>query len=228
MARVVVVAGGTGLVGTQLVQQLLSHDGVSRVVCVGRRAPALTHGKLESRVVADLARLKDDDLPKDATDAYCALGTTRAQAGSAQAARHVDVDLVLAFAKACRTAGVLRFSLVSAAGADARSMLSYNRCKGEAEAGVRALRFDVVHIARPSILAGDRQQHRRGERLGLAVVNALERVLGSDWRYAAIADHVVARALIRAMDGDAPGVFVHESNALQRLGAQPLAAEHGA
>jgi uncharacterized protein YbjT (DUF2867 family) len=218
MGDVVVVAGGTGLVGSALVQQLCEDPEVERVVCVGRRAHPLQHPKLESRVVPVLKELKDDEIPKDATVAYCALGTTMKQAGSKEAFLDVDERAVLAFARACRKGGVRRFVLVSSIGADRRSMNFYLRVKGEVEEAVRALGFDGAHILRPSFLDGERREARTGEKLGMVVANAAMSVLGTSWRYAPIKDHVVARAMRRMARDVAPGFFVHESKELQSLG----------
>ena len=58
-------------------------------------------------------------------------------------------------------------------GADARSGVFYNRVKGEMEEALSALGFETLVIARPSLLAGDRealgQPVRAGEKLGLKV-----------------------------------------------------------
>src|SRR5688572_24133109 len=125
--RVAVVAGASGLVGTSLVRQLLDEGRVARVVTVVRKPiDAGAHGaKLEQRVVPDFAKLDVDTMPKDIDDAYCCLGTTMKKAGSKQAFLNVDFDAVVAFARAARQAGARRFVVVSALGADPRSVTFY-------------------------------------------------------------------------------------------------------
>lgn len=129
-------------------------------------------GKVESRVVSfdDLERC---ELP-EVDDAFCCLGTTRRTAGSDDAFRKVDFGYVLAYARAAKRAGAARFLLVSSIGANAQSMFLYARVKGEAEAGVSALGFSVVGIARPSFLMGQRTKVRRAETAALM----LGRVVG--------------------------------------------------
>jgi uncharacterized protein YbjT (DUF2867 family) len=219
MGAVVVVAGGTGLVGSALVAQLCEDPDVDRIVCVGRRAHPRTHPKLESRVVPVLKDLSDDDLPKDATAAFCALGTTRQKAGSKEGFLDVDERAVLAFARATRRCGVRRFVLVSSQGADERSVAFYMRVKGRVERELRALAFDATHVLRPTLLDGERLDARFGEKVGLTVMNALASVAGRQWRYAPVKDHVLARAMRRFAKDEAPGFFVHESDELQALGA---------
>ena len=222
MAQVVVVAGGTGLVGSALVAQLIADTDVERVVCVGRRAqpvpPGAADSKLQSRVVPVLKNVSEDDLPKDADTAYCALGTTMKQAGSKDAFLDVDKHAVLAFARAARKNGARRFILVSSIGADPRSVNFYLRTKGEVEEALRAMGFASVHVLRPSFLDGPRQAARTGEKIGLVLANAAKGVLGTSWRYAPILDAVVARAMRKLAADSAPGFFIHESPALQKLG----------
>jgi uncharacterized protein YbjT (DUF2867 family) len=155
-----------------------------------------------------------------ARDAYCCLGTTIKVAGSQAAFRAVDFDAVLAFAQASRAAGVERFAVVSALGADARSRNFYSRVKGEMEQALAGVGFVSLVIARPSLLAGDRaaleQPARRGERLALAVTAPFARWIPLRWR--PVPATVVARALLRTLASAAPGTTVLNSPALQRLG----------
>ena len=130
----VTVAGATGLVGRALLTRLSGSPQVGPVTALVRQAGALgiPPARVQPRVVDYRTLGTGAALP--ATDwAFCALGTTIKVAGSQAAFRAVDVDAVLAFAQAARAAGATRFGLVSAMGADARSGVFYNRCKGEVE-----------------------------------------------------------------------------------------------
>jgi uncharacterized protein YbjT (DUF2867 family) len=158
-----------------------------------------------------------------ALDAACiALGTTMAQAGSEAAFRAVDLDAVVAVACAARAAGATRLAVVSALGANAKSAVFYNRVKGEAEAALAAMGFERLVLARPSLLAGQRdtlgQPTRRGEVWTLRLTRPIARFIPAAWR--PIEAHVVARAMLRALDQPgARGVRAIESGELQRLGA---------
>lgn len=218
--RVAVLVGATGLVGGRCLHHLLAHPDVARVVVIGRRAvpaPAQAGDRLVQLLAPDLcdAVRLDEVMPKDVDDAYCALGTTIRKAGSRDAFLAVDKHAVLAFARAARAHGARRFVLVSSLGADARSMNFYLRTKGEVEQELATLGFDVLHILQPSILDGDRQESRPGERLGLAVARRLRGVLG---RYAPIDVDVVGRAMVSLAFGEERGVRIHASDELQELG----------
>jgi uncharacterized protein YbjT (DUF2867 family) len=192
--RAVVVAGATGLVGREILQGLLADETVAAVHALGRRPLGLQHPRLTSHVV-DFTALP----PLPALDeAYLALGTTINVAGSQAAFRAIDFDANLAVARAAQAAGARRVGLVSAMGADARSRIFYNRVKGELEEALTALELQALVIARPSLLAGDRealgQPARAGERMALRVGRLLRPIIPVNLRAIAAAD--VARALL--------------------------------
>ncbi|MBC5765923.1 NAD(P)H-binding protein [Ramlibacter albus] len=193
-ARSVAVAGATGLVGREILQRLTADESVAAVHALVRRPLSFTHPKLTSHVV-DFAALPP--LPP-IDEAYLALGTTIKVAGSQQAFRAVDFDANLAVAKAARAAGAKRLGLVSAMGADARSSIFYSRTKGELEDALSGLGYEGIVIARPSMLAGDReslgQPVRGGEVLALKVSKALRGFIPKNYRSIQAAD--VAQALL--------------------------------
>ncbi|HEX7667887.1 MAG TPA: NAD-dependent epimerase/dehydratase family protein, partial [Polyangiaceae bacterium] len=119
--KIAVMIGATGLVGSQVLLQLLADDRFSKVVSIGRRKTGNESAKLEEKVV-------DFDNPVSwSTDvkgdvAFSALGTTLKQAGSKEVQKKIDYTYQLDFAKAAKANGVPTFSLCSAASADAKSV----------------------------------------------------------------------------------------------------------
>lgn len=95
---------------------------------------------------------------------------------------------------------------MSVMGADAKSGVFYNRTKGEMEDAVAALGFPALVLARPSLLAGDRdalrQPERKGEKLALWAMK-LDFLIPAN--YKAIGADKVARALLRAVKEGVPG-----------------------
>jgi len=69
--------------------------------------------------------------------AFCTLGTTRKDAGSAAAFREVDLHLVMRFAKQCKEANIRDFHLLTSQGANPKSWFLYPQTKGEVEEGVK-------------------------------------------------------------------------------------------
>ena len=83
------------------------------------------------------------------------------------------VDYVYAAAKWGKAAGMRRFVLVSAPGANEGSPSFYLRVKGRIERRVSELGFDSLQIVRPPIILGERSDTRPLERLAAAVFKLL-------------------------------------------------------
>ena len=220
-ARVAVVAGATGMVGRAVLARLTADktSAYAAVHTLGRRATELPAGAPSARLVSHVCESLLDAKVPPADDMFIALGTTISVAGSQAAFRAVDLDAVLALARAARAAGVRRLGVVSAMGADAKSQVFYNRVKGEMELAVSALGFDTVVIARPSLLDGERdalgQPTRRGEQLALKVMRVLKPLIPRNYR--AISDALVAKALVEAVQAGRPGVQILLSGQMQPL-----------
>src|SRR5690349_11286847 len=131
----VLLAGATGLTGEHLLDRLLNEPTITRVLAPSRR-PLAEHPHLENPVGEPAELLQRLEGPVDI--AFCCLGTTIKKAGSEQAFRAVDLDLVVAFAKRARELGARHLIVISALGADAKSSIFYNRVKGEMEAALKA------------------------------------------------------------------------------------------
>lgn len=216
--RRVVLAGATGLVGRAILEGLLADASVAAVHALGRREPRVAHPKLTPHVV-DFKALPP--LPP-VDEVYLALGTTIKTAGSQAAFRAVDFDANLSVAHAALAAGARRAGLVSSMGADTRSWVFYNRVKGETEEALARLPFEGLVIARPSVLAGDRETLGQPARTGEKVALVMGRLFGPlvPANYRPIAAERVATAL-RARVPAARGRVVLLSGELQRSVAAP-------
>jgi len=211
--RVAVVAGATGLVGSELVRRLLAEPSY-RVVALTRRPLALADPKLV-QVAAEFERLSATLATVTAAstaDVFCCLGTTIGAAGSEAAFRRVDHDFVLALGRWAAHVRARRMIVISALGADAASRVFYNRVKGETERDLAALGLPSLVIVRPSLLSGGRAEFRLGERIALTLATPLRKLIPARVRPIAAAD--VAQAMIDAARADrAPGLI--ESAAMQ-------------
>lgn len=213
--RTAVVAGATGLVGRELTIRLLGERRYEHVVALARRPLPLTDARLTvvdaayDRLSSVLNGVSDKDGP---LDVFCCLGTTIRAAGSEEAFRRVDHDYVLALGRWARARGARRMVVISALGADAASRVFYNRVKGETERDLAALGLASLVIVRPSLLAGDREEFRVGERLALIATRPLRALLPAGVRPIAAAD--VAQSMLNAALADAPPALI-DSAAMQ-------------
>ena len=215
-SRTALIAGATGLTGKHLIEFLLADARYASVHALVRKAALQVHPKLSEQVI-DFESLPK--LPK-ADDAFCCLGTTIRKAGSQAAFRKVDFDYVVHFAAASKAAGVKRFLVVSALGANAKSGVFYNRVKGEMENALKAISFESLHIFRPSFLIGKRAEARLGERVGIAVFSALAPLMiGPARKVRPVEAKAVARGMVLAASQDATGTRVSESDEIVGLTA---------
>jgi uncharacterized protein YbjT (DUF2867 family) len=194
MPRIIALAGATGLVGREILQGLVADASVAAIHVLGRRALDAGHAKVTGHVV-DFNSLPA--LPR-VDEVFLALGTTIKVAGSHEAFRAVDFDANLAVAKAALAAGAKRAGLVSAMGASANSGVFYSRVKGELEDALGALPFEGLVIARPSLLAGNRQALGQPVRRGEGIAIVLSRILGPLFpkNYRSVPAAAVAKALL--------------------------------
>jgi uncharacterized protein YbjT (DUF2867 family) len=207
------IAGATGLVGCELLRELVRDDDVTEVRALVRRP-------LDRALVASKVRELAADF--DALGAHpewfrvdrvaCALGTTIRKAGSRAAFRRVDFDYPLTIARLAHSQGARHFLLVSAAGADAHSRLFYSRIKGELEDALRKVGYAALTIARPSLLVGPRAEIRVGE----LMMKRLAYFFPAAWK--PVEARQVASALARAARSEKPGVLILDNAALRREG----------
>jgi uncharacterized protein YbjT (DUF2867 family) len=170
------VIGATGLVGHEAVLALLTERAFTDVLAVTRRPTGISDPKFREKIV-DFEQLEQALAGETADVAVCCLGTTIKQAGSQEQFRHIELDYSLAFARAAKAAGVHHFLVVTALGADAKSRVFYNRVKGELEQALSELGFPALTIVRPSLLVGDRQELRLGEKLAEPLMRLLPKSL---------------------------------------------------
>ncbi|WP_114240999.1 NAD(P)H-binding protein [Dyella sp. C9] len=162
----ILIAGGTGQVGSALVRALLACNACTEIVLVNRRTGALVDDARLRQVVMDTgsASFAGDvealahalRAQGDALYAASCIGIGKgSQQWSVEDMRKLEIGVVGAFARGCKAAGVEVFGLLSAAGSSATSRIRYARIMGEKEDAVRSVGFRRLAILRPGIIAGN-------------------------------------------------------------------------
>lgn len=161
--RTVLVIGGSGFIGSQIVAQLASM-GTGRIVVPTRR---LSHAK-HLQVIPTI-RLSEDNVHDDAAldrlvkgvDAVINLvGVLHAKSGGPNTPYGPDfarahVELPRRIVAACKKHGVPRLLHMSALGADSNGPSMYLRSKGDGEAAVLSEPSIAVTVFRPSVVFGE-------------------------------------------------------------------------
>jgi len=219
------VLGATGFVGREVVRQL----------CV-RGVKTYAHVRPDSKQLAEWrARFSELGADVDTTawepaamaarfrevrpaQLYVLIGTTRgkAKADSVEGNIYEAVDLGLtriAVDAALGSETQPRIVYLSSVGADAKARSAYLKARGQAEEVVKTCGLPWV-IARPSIITGERDDGRFGEKTAAVVGDGLLAVAGVlggkklRQRYKSTTPDVLASALIRLGEAPESGLVV--------------------
>ena len=161
----VIVIGGTGQVGSAVVQAILAESLCREVVMVTRK-PLQIADPACLNVVMDTGgadfEMRVADLAREVVargDRVSAVSCVGVGSGSLQwtedQLKRLEIGVVAAFARGVRQAGVAQFCLLSAAGANAGSRIKYARIMGLKEAAIQAVNFPRLAIFRPGIIVGN-------------------------------------------------------------------------
>ncbi|KJA28200.1 hypothetical protein HYPSUDRAFT_34582 [Hypholoma sublateritium FD-334 SS-4] len=182
------IIGATGQTGRHLLKTLLASPHISHVSEYGRRLTPkdeITTGadKLEQKVI-DFEKLQDSGLSNGKWDVvFITLGTTKANAGSAEAFEKIDREYVINAAKEARNSDSTssqRLVYLSSAGANANSPFLYPKSKGLTEQGLASLGYTETIVFRPGFLAQtNRAEHRLAENIFSKITGVLSYVSSS-------------------------------------------------
>jgi uncharacterized protein YbjT (DUF2867 family) len=200
MGKTALVFGSTGLVGSYIVQWLRSTDSYEKIIIFQRKAAA-TLDKKTQYIQLDFEKLDEYSHLMKGDDIFCCLGTTMRKARSKQAFRRVDYEYPLQIAKIAKRNNVPGFFLISSIGANINSNNFYLHTKGAIEKDIEKLEFSRFGIFRPSLLLGNRNESRFGERIAQGIYPMINWILqGNFKKYRAIHASDVAKAMVYVAD----------------------------
>ncbi|MDN7242036.1 oxidoreductase [Planococcus sp. N028] len=221
-SRSALLAGASGLVGTELLHVLLESPVYEHVKIFVRKPLDAKHPKLE-QVIVDYEELENYTIHFKVHDVYCCLGTTIKKAGSQEAFRKVDYEYPVRLANMARVHGVQNFLIVSALGADATSKVFYSKTKGEVEEQLKKLDLPALHIFQPSLLLGNRQEFRLGEKTAVVLSPIFTPFLaGRLQKYKPVSARSVANAMYATAQTNRIGTFTYPSGQIKDLSQQTL------
>ncbi len=217
MMKKAIIAGASGLIGSHLLQIILDGNGYDEVLILVRKELSVQHKKL-TQLVVDYADLKDytDSIKGNAV--FCCLGTTKKKTPDENEYRKIDHDYPLQLAQIAKHNNIAQYHLVSAASANASSKIFYSRLKGETENDIIKVAPQSLHIYRPMLLTGNRNETRTGEGIATAIFKVLDPLLiGGLKKYRSIAGEIVAKTMYRQSLKNETGVFIYRSDKIQEL-----------
>lgn len=217
MKKTAVILGASGLIGTSLLTQLLDGPEYSNVLVLVRKKLNREHPKLEQLVV-DFDRLNEHAAAIKGEVVFCCLGSTKSKTPDEAQYRKIDYLYPLDAAAIAQANGASQYHLVSSMGANPDSRIFYSRTKGETERDLQSIPFESIHIYRPSVLDGNRQEHRPAEGLMIGLMRFLNPLMvGGLRKYRSIKVENVALAMLKNSLTAKKGVFIYPSDEIEKI-----------
>ena len=164
--------GATGLVGSHLLNLLISNNNYSKIKVFVRSSIELNHQKIEI-IQTDFNNLKNHKEEIIGDDCFFCIGTTKKNSPDKNEYKRVELEVPKQVAQITKSNLVNSFVFVSSGYADPKSSGDYLKFKGLVEEELKRLNFSKLGIMRPSFLLGNRQEKRIGEKIGIFVFKLL-------------------------------------------------------
>jgi len=194
MNKTAILLGATGLTGGILLNKLLKHDSFSKIKIFGRSSCNTSHPKIEE-YLGDMFQLEhfSEDFKGDVV--FCCIGTTKAKTPDKETYKKIDYGIPVAAAKLAKKNGISVYEVISAMGADVDSRTFYNRTKGEMEQDVIKQSIEDTYIFQPSLIGGDRDEKRFGERMAQLAMGTFSFLIPK--KYKIIEPETIATAMLK-------------------------------
>ncbi len=218
-AKTAVLLGASGLIGSGLLQLLLQDDQYGKVRVLVRSSFPMIHPKLEVKIT-DFNDAGNYRLSLGEGDViFCCIGTTMKKVkGDKALYRQIDRDIPVHAAQYGMDKGFSQYLLVSAIGASANASNFYLQLKGGVEDAIMALPYAAVHVFRPSLLLGNREERRTGESIAQSVMPLFSFLMtGKLKKYKPVQAMDVAKAMLAASKSGVKGTNIYEYTQIKAL-----------
>ena len=195
--KTALVFGSSGLVGQQLVQQLIHNSAYEKIKLFVRKTPKIQNPKIEIvNTNFDNIEILSPEIKGD--DCFFCIGTTKKNSPDKTEYQRVELDLPKKVANLAKKNNIHSFIFISSGYANSKSSGDYLRYKGLVEEELLSLNFNNLGILRPSFLLGNRKEKRIGEKMGIIIFQLLSPLMiGPLKRMKPIHVKTVAGAMIK-------------------------------
>ena len=200
--KIALLFGASGLVGSHLLNQLISNNNYSKIKLFVRSTIDLNDPKIEI-IQTDFNNLENhrEDIKGD--DCFFCIGTTKKNSPDKDEYKRVELEVPKQIAQIAKSNFVNSFVFVSSGYADPKSSGDYLKFKGEVEEELKKLNFPKLGVMRPSFLLGDRKEKRVGEKIGIFIFKLISPLLlGPLKKMKPIHSEIVARSMIKVANED--------------------------
>ena len=168
MGKTAIILGASGLTGSILLNKLLIDGRYSTIKLFSRKKIDGLHSKAV-QYVGNLFELENFKSDFTGDEVYCCIGTTTKETPDKKIYKAIDIGIPTSAAQLANENNIHTFLVVSSLGANAKSSIFYNKTKGEMEQAVLSKNILHTYILQPSIIGGNRDETRIGERIGLVL-----------------------------------------------------------
>ena len=196
MPKTAILLGGSGAVGSELLQLLLADNRYEKIKLFARSSINTIDPRIEEHLI-DLFALDTYTGLFTGDEVYCCIGTTKAKTPDKETYRQIDYGIPVAAAKLAAANNIKTYIVISAIGADADSSIFYNRTKGEMQDDVLAENIHKIHILQPSLILAERKDNRIVEKTAevfMWLINPL--LFGGAAKYKSIKATTIAKAML--------------------------------
>ncbi len=212
MKKTAIILGTSGLTGSILLEKLLKDDRYETIKLFSRKEIENQPAKVK-QFVGDIIELENFKKDFTADEVYCCIGTTSKKTPDKELYRKIDFGIPVKAAKLSKANGIKTFTVVSAIGANANSSIFYSKTKGEMEQAVLSEKIEKTHILQPSIIGGNRQENRIGEKIGLIITKLLQPLfLGKLKKYRITEAEDIAQAMINLANTNTTQTIISSSS----------------
>jgi uncharacterized protein YbjT (DUF2867 family) len=217
MSKKAILFGASGFVGSYLLDELLNNPDYEKVIIVVRKKLDISHPKL-TMLTGDYHSLPDLKTTIAADDIFIALGTTKKNTPDKDEYYQVDHDYPVLAAKIAKEKGARSVFVVTAVGPNANSRIFYIRTKGETERDILALDFEHTNFFRPSMIMGNRKEHRLLEKILIKLFSVINPIfIGALKRFRGITGKDIAKAMNNAAKNQSEKVKIYHWKEMKEL-----------
>lgn len=214
MMKTALIIGASGLTGNLLVELLINDSNYNKIIAYVREPLTLNHLKL----IQQITNFDTINNGITAHDVFCCLGTTIKKAQTKMAFEKVDFDYPLKIAQLQFKAGSKNFFLISAMGASLQSSFYYSKVKGRLEKAIESIGYESLYIFRPSLIVGNRQEVRVGEKMAIGLMKLLNPLLiGPFKKYRSIKASAIAKAMVHFANKVSVGKYIILSDEMKKF-----------
>ena len=173
MEKTAIILGATGLTGGILLQELIEDTRYTTIKLFSRKNIEGLPLKVQ-QFVGNILELENFKKDFTADEVFCCIGTTAKKTPNKETYKNIDFGIPVTAARLSKENNIPTFIVVSSIGANAKSSVFYSRTKGEMEQEVLRQNIMNTYILQPSIIGGNRNESRIGEKIGLAVFKLIQ------------------------------------------------------